>query len=118
MRKILQLKLKIAAQLILRKYKPVVIGITGSIGKSSTKEAVFHVLKNKLNVRTSFKNYNNEIGLPLSIIGCVSPGKNIYAWLGVILKIISLLLIKDKHYPQVLILEMGVDRPGDMEYLT
>ena len=78
MKKILQIKLKIAAKLILRKYKPVVVGITGSIGKSSTKDAIYHVLKKKFKVRTSFKNYNNEIGLPLTIIGLESPEKNIF----------------------------------------
>jgi len=117
MRKILQLKLKIIARLLIHKYQPVVIGITGSVGKTSTKEAVYHVLKSKLKVRTSFKNYNNEIGLPLTIIGRESPGSNLFGWLMVFAKALELLLIKDKNYPQVLILEMGVDRPGDMAYL-
>jgi UDP-N-acetylmuramoyl-tripeptide--D-alanyl-D-alanine ligase len=118
MKKILQIKLKIAAKLILRKYKPVVVGITGSIGKSSTKDAIYHVLKKKFKVRTSFKNYNNEIGLPLTIIGLESPEKNIFGWFKVFAKTLNLLLIKDINYPEVLVLEMGVDRPGDMEYLT
>ncbi len=118
MKKLLQLKLKIFAKLILKKYKPVVVGITGSIGKSSAKEAIYHVLKNKFKVRTSFKNYNNEIGLPLTIIGVTSPGRNLFGWINVFFRVGFLLLIKDKNYPQVLVLEMGVDRPGDMEYLT
>ncbi len=118
MKKILQLKLKILSKLILKKYQPVVIGVTGSIGKTSAKEAIFEVLKDKLKVRTTFKNYNNEIGLPLTIIGIESPGKSLFGWLDVFLKAWKLILIKDNNYPQVLVLEMGVDRPGDMEYLT
>lgn len=118
MKKILQLKLKIFSRLILKKYQPVIIGITGSIGKTSAKEAIYEVLKDKLKVRTTFKNYNNEIGLPLTIIGIESPGRNLFGWLKVFLKAISLLLIKDENYPHVLVLEMGVDRPGDMDYLT
>ncbi len=118
MKKILQLKLKILARLILKKYQPVVIGITGSIGKTSAKDAIYKVLKDKLRVRTSFKNYNNEIGLPLTIIGQESPGRDLFGWAGVLLKALSLYLFTDKKYPQVLVLEMGVDRPGDMEYLT
>jgi len=117
MKKILQLKLKILAQLILRKYQPVVVGITGSIGKTSAKEAIFQVLKEKLNVRLSFKNYNNEIGLPLTIIGAVSPGRNLWGWLKVFCRALSLLLVKDSAYPAVLVLEMGIDRPGDLAYL-
>ncbi|HZJ41793.1 MAG TPA: UDP-N-acetylmuramoyl-tripeptide--D-alanyl-D-alanine ligase [Patescibacteria group bacterium] len=117
MRKILQLKLKILAKLILKKYKPKVVGITGSNGKTSTKEAISHVLKEKFNIRTSYKNYNNEIGLPLTIIGCKSPGKSYLSWFLVFIKALGLLLIKNKKYPEILVLEMGIDRPGDMSYL-
>jgi len=118
MKKILQLKLKFWSRLILNKYQPVIIGITGSIGKTSAKEAIYEVLRDKLRVRTSFKNYNNEIGLPLTVIGRESPGRDLFGWAEVFLTAFRLCLIKDKNYPQVLILEMGVDRPGDMDYLT
>lgn len=117
MRKLIQLKLKILSKLILKKYKPKIIGITGSVGKTSAKEAVYTVLKTKFNVRRNTKNYNNEIGLPLTIIGSDSPGKSIFGWLGVFFKALGLILFKDKNYPKILVLEMGVDRPGDMKYL-
>ena len=110
-------KLKILAKLILNKYKPKIIGITGSVGKTSAKEAVYTVLKTKFNVRRNTKNYNNEIGLPLTIIGSDSPGKSIFGWLGVFFKAGGLILRRDKNYPKILVLEMGVDRPGDMKYL-
>ncbi|MFA5131024.1 MAG: UDP-N-acetylmuramoyl-tripeptide--D-alanyl-D-alanine ligase [Patescibacteria group bacterium] len=118
MKKLLELKLKTLAKLILKKYQPIVVGITGSIGKTSAKNAIFEVLQDKLRVRTSIKNYNNEIGLPLTIIGQESPGRNLFGWAGLIFKALGLILVRDKNYPQVLVLEMGVDRPGDMDYLT
>ena len=117
MRKLIQLKLKVLAKLILKKYKPKIIGITGSVGKTSTKEAVYTVLASKFNVRRNIKNYNNEIGLPLTIIGLDSPGRSIFGWIGIFLKAGKLILFKDKNYPEILVLEMGVDRPGDMKYL-
>lgn len=117
MKKLLQLKLKVLARLILRKYQPFVVGITGSIGKTSAKEAIVAVLREKLKVRASYKNYNNEIGLPLSIIGVDSPGRNICGWLKVFSRAFGLWLFRDKDYPAVLVLEMGIDRPGDLEYL-
>lgn len=117
MRGILKLKLKILSKLILRKYQPRIIGITGSIGKTSAKEAVCLVLNTRFKVRASFKNYNNELGLPLTIIGVESAGKSLLGWLKVFLKAVSLILIRDKKYPEILVLEMGVDRPGDMAYL-
>ncbi|MBU4347398.1 UDP-N-acetylmuramoyl-tripeptide--D-alanyl-D-alanine ligase [Patescibacteria group bacterium] len=118
MKKIIQFKLKILAKMILAKYKPDVIGITGSVGKTSAKEAVYTVLASKFNARRNIKNYNNEIGLPLTVIGVDSPGKSVFGWLAVFFKALKLILIKDVNYPRILILEMGVDRPGDMDYLN
>ncbi len=117
MKKLIQWKLKILAKMILAKYKPEIIGITGSVGKTSAKEAVYAVLKRRFNVRRSEKNYNNEIGVPLTVIGADSPGRNMLGWASVFLRALRLILVKDRNYPAVVVLEMGVDRPGDMKYL-
>lgn len=74
------------------------------------------LVSQKYKARRSEKNFNNEIGLPLTIIGSPSPEKNIIQWLLLLLKAIGLVLIKQK-YPEVLVLEYGIDRPGDMNYL-
>ncbi len=119
MRRLIRLKLKILARLILKRYQPIVVAVTGSMGKTSAKEAIYKVLRdNKISVRLSQKNYNNELGLPLSIIGADSAGRNPAGWSKIFLDAFRLILFKDPDYPRVLILEMGVDRPGDMGYLT
>ena len=118
MKNLLQKILKILSQGVLKKYKPDVIGITGSVGKTSTKEAIYTVLKKQFNVRRSVKNYNNEIGAPLTILGCQSGGKNFFKWLVIFLKGLGLILFRDKKYPRILVLEMAADRPGDIKYLT
>ncbi len=118
MKKFIQKILKILAKMILAKYQPDVIGITGSVGKTSAKEAIYSVLKSKYIVRRNIKNYNNEIGLPLTIIGVDSPGKSFFGWVMVFLKAVKLLIVRDNNYPKILILEMAADKPGDMEYLT
>lgn len=51
-----------------RMFNPRIVGITGSIGKSSTKEAIAAVAGEKFNVVKSVGSYNNEIGLPLTIL--------------------------------------------------
>ncbi len=113
---ILQGILAYLARATIRKYRPVIIGITGSVGKTSTREAVFAVLKKKYRVRTAEKNYNNEIGLPLTILGIPHYGKNILGWLYGLIRA-NRRIVWHASYPEVLVLEYGVDRPGDMDYL-
>jgi UDP-N-acetylmuramoyl-tripeptide--D-alanyl-D-alanine ligase len=105
------------SKVIIKKYKPRVIAITGSVGKTGTKEFVSFVLSAKFKVRASIKNYNNELGLPLSIIGVESPARSVGGWFRVFLYFLKLILWRDRNYPDILVLEMGIDKPGDMDYL-
>ena len=118
MKNYLQKLLKILAKVVLKRYKPEIIGVTGSVGKSSTREAIFTVLSSEFNVRQSEKNYNNELGVPLTILGCKSANKSFLGWLIVIFKGLVLILFRSKSYPKILVLEMAADHPGDIKYLT
>lgn len=106
--------LRLMAQAVLRRHKPKIIGITGSVGKTSAKTAVYAVLSSKFHVRENQKNYNNEIGIPLTIIGAESGGKNIFKWIWIFIKWLWTIIYP--KYPEILILELGVDRPEDMRY--
>lgn len=110
--------LRFFAVAILKKYQPKVVAVTGSVGKTSTKEAIYTVLSSSYKVRRNLKNYNNEIGIPLSIIGIETGGRSPVRWLIVFLKALNLIIKKDKNYPEILVLEMGADHPGDIKYLT
>lgn len=103
---------------IIAKYHPEIVAITGSVGKTTTKEAVFKVLKTAYRTRTNFKNYNNEIGIPLTIIGAESGGRSVFGWLKVLAAALKLLVTTNDNYPKMLVLEMGADHPGDIKYLT
>jgi UDP-N-acetylmuramoyl-tripeptide--D-alanyl-D-alanine ligase len=70
-----------------------VVGITGSVGKTSTKEFVASVLEQKYNVLKTAGNFNNEVGLPLTVLG-----------------------IRDEH--EVAVLEMGISNFGEMHRLS
>lgn len=115
-RKFLETVLRLMASAVLKKYKPIIVGITGSVGKSSTKEAVALVLKSKFSVRTNAENYNNEIGIPLTIIGAKSGKRSLLGWAVVLWRWLWLMLWR-VSYPEILVLEMAIDRPGDMTYL-
>jgi UDP-N-acetylmuramoyl-tripeptide--D-alanyl-D-alanine ligase len=109
--------LRFMASAILKKYQPRIIAVTGSVGKTSAKEAIYAVISKHFFVRKSEKNYNNEIGVPLTIIGEESGERSFFLWVGIFFRWIFKLIFMVK-YPKILILEMGADRPGDLKYLT
>ena len=120
LRRTLQKLLRFFSKLVLNKYKPIVIGVTGSVGKTSTKEAIYHVLKThfgKNEVRRNERNYNNEIGVPLTILGLETGGRSVFRWIFKFIRIFWMIVSRVK-YPDFLVLEMGADRPGDIKYLT
>ncbi len=117
MKTILQKILAILARRTLKKHKPMIIGITGSVGKTTTREAILAVLKKSYRVAGPEKNYNNEIGLPLTILQAPNCGKNIFKWLRVLRRGWTGQFAAGQNYPEILVLEYGVDRQGDMDYL-
>lgn len=93
------------------------IGITGSVGKTTCKEMVYDVLKTKYRVLKSKKSYNSEFGLLLTILHQESGFSSAVQWTCVLVKsFFRAFFIRDKY--DYLVLEMGVDKPGDMDFLT
>jgi len=74
-------------------FSPTVVGITGTNGKTTTKEIISHILSAKNNILKSEKNYNNEIGLPFTILN-----------------------LKESH--EVAVIEMGMNHSGEIKRLT
>ena len=117
-KKIIAHILRLESQLILWKYKPKVIVITGSVGKTSTKDAVYAVISDFAYVRKSDKSYNSEIGLPLTVLGLPNGWNNPLVWLKNVLKGLWLFLSpwQSTRYPKWLVLEVGVGKPNDMRW--
>jgi len=118
MKTILKFILKLLARATVAQYRPRVVGITGSVGKTATKIAVAAVLSTRFRLNASHKNLNNEFGLPLSVLGEADSGYgSAAAWLGILWRGFRQLFVRNPHYPEVLVLEYGIDHPGDMVYL-
>ncbi len=96
-----------------KKYNPTVIAVAGSIGKTSTKQAIATVLSEHLKVRWQAGNYNEIISVPLIFFGQKMPHiLNPFGWLRVL--IASELQIQGSYPYQVVVIELGSDRPGDL----
>lgn len=81
------------AQFYLNKICPVVVGVTGSAGKTTTKEMVYSVLNYKFKTHKTFSNHNNEIGFCQTVLSMPDD-------------------------TQMLIVEMGMRGLGEIEYIT
>ena len=98
----------------LKEHNTKIIAITGSIGKTSTKEAVYAVLKDRFNVYRSTKGFNTEIGLSLSILQENESGfSSISSWFGILKRV----FFEKKNIYKNMILEMGADQPNDIKKL-
>ncbi len=104
------------AKLVLARHKPFIIGVTGNLGKTSTKDAIYSVMKGHFAVRRSQKSLNSEFGVPLTILGEKSGWNNPLRWAMILLR--GILVPFSKSYPTHLVLEIGADRPGDIKAIT
>jgi len=117
MKNIVLYYLRFFAKLSLFINKPKIIGITGSVGKSSARNVIYAILKDHFKVKM-IKEGNSETGIPLGILG-LNPGNyQITDWIKII--ILSPFKIFYLNGIKILIIEMGVDSPfppKNMDYL-
>ena len=78
---------------IRKKYNPKIIAITGSVGKTTTRCLLYTILKTKYNCLQSEKNFNNHIGVPLTLLN-----------------------LNQNH--QIAIIEMGMNHLNEIKYLS
>jgi len=70
-----------------------VIAVTGSVGKTTTRHIIYQVLSRHFRVRQAPKNFNNHIGVPLTLLGAAADD-------------------------EIVIAELGSSRPGEISYLA
>lgn len=113
LKSIVAFNLALLARAVVRRYRPHIVMVSGSVGKTSTKDAVAAVLATRFFVRKSEKSFNSEFGVPFTIFGVRNPWGHPLAWFSVVKGALALLLLPN-HYPNMLVLEVGADRPGDL----
>lgn len=116
-KKIIATILSWEARIVLARTKPKIIAVTGSVGKTSTKDAIFAVISPHVHARKSEKSFNSEFGVPLTILGLESGWNDPLKWLINIVRGL-ILAIAPGAYPTWLVLEVGADRPGDIRHIA
>jgi UDP-N-acetylmuramoyl-tripeptide--D-alanyl-D-alanine ligase len=109
--------LSVEARAVITTRKPHIIGITGSIGKTSTKDAVYALMCESFIARKSKKSFNSEFGVPLTILDLPTGWNNPFVWLANVWRGMWR-IISPAHYPAWLILEIGADHPNDIAHAT
>jgi len=115
--------LRFWARLAVEKHKPVIIGVAGSVGKSSTCQAIYSVLKD--NFPTKLIKGNSETGVPLGLLGLEVQSLgfdtfflSLWNWFSLLLRVpFGINYLQNTKY---IIVEMGIDEPTppkNMEYL-
>lgn len=117
LKKIILRLLAFEAKRVIQRYKPHIVGVVGSVGKTSTKDAIATVLSSKYKTGKSKKSYNSEFGTPLTILGLSSGGNNIFSWMHILFEGF-LLSVFHHDYPEWLVLEVGADRPGEIKRMS
>ncbi len=116
-KKVVVYLLTLEAKLLLKRHQPKIIAITGSVGKTSMKDAIYSILKKYHTTRKSDKSFNSDIGVPLTVLGLPNAWNNPFLWIKNLIDGLIIALFS-REYPEYLILETGVDRPGDMKKLA
>ncbi len=117
LKKIIAKILEWEARAVLRKYRPKIVAVTGNVGKTSTKDAVYSILSAAFFVRRSEKSFNSDIGVPLAILGCPNAWANPLLWLKNIWDGLELIFLPHE-FPTWLVLEGGADRPNDIRNIA
>jgi UDP-N-acetylmuramoyl-tripeptide--D-alanyl-D-alanine ligase len=99
----------------IKKSKPIIIGVVGSVGKTSVKTLVSGLLSTKYTVIYSKKGYNADFGIFLTVLDEEHP-KNLkdgFGWMKILFSAIKKVLFAKKV--DYMVLEMGIDHPGEMK---
>jgi UDP-N-acetylmuramoyl-tripeptide--D-alanyl-D-alanine ligase len=109
------------ANLVVRRHRPLVVGITGSVGKTTTKELIAALLGRRYRVAPTAG--GSEVGASLAVLGVRRarrwggrPDRRV--WLTGYARGLGLLIGRRKEYPEILVLEMAAGRPGELRRLT
>ncbi|HSE29456.1 MAG TPA: UDP-N-acetylmuramoyl-tripeptide--D-alanyl-D-alanine ligase [Candidatus Saccharimonadales bacterium] len=108
--------LELQAKRLLKKFKPKVVAVVGSVGKTSTKLNIATVLSERYKVLAHYGSYNVPASVPLSMFNLKAPAnaKSPFAWIK-ILSQMQKILSSDYSF-DVLVLELGTDHPGEIAY--
>jgi UDP-N-acetylmuramoyl-tripeptide--D-alanyl-D-alanine ligase len=98
---------------IISKHNVKVVAIAGSVGKTSTKSAIAQILQEKYNLHFQAGNYNTSLSVPFIFLNTAQPSPYaVHKWFAAYLR--GMNILRKKKYYEVVVVELGADRPGDI----
>ena len=105
--------LYIESKVVLFFKKPKIITITGTVGKTTTKDIIYAGLKKSFFVKKSPKGFNSDIGVLLTVLNLKTQQVSVIEWMKNIIKGFGVVFAR--NYPDMLIVEVGANYPGEIQ---
>ena len=104
--------------LVVRRHRPFVVAITGSVGKTTTKDLIAEVLERRHRIWATAATANTELGLALTVGGAQVVRRQWRDWTGAFVRCAALAVAPRGRYPEILVVEMATGRPGELRRIT
>ncbi|MCL2173759.1 Mur ligase family protein [Candidatus Saccharibacteria bacterium] len=114
----IQRKLEKYARRYLKKHRPKLVVVVGSVGKTTTKSAIATVLSTKFRVVASRGNLNDQLSVPFGIVGVEYPPFSALKKIGTWHRVFKTMRqrIRSKTNVEVVVQELATDRPGEIAH--
>ncbi len=109
--------LEAKARKLIKTYNPKIVAVVGSVGKTSTKLAIATVLGERYKVLAHYGSYNVPVAVPMAMFDMQIPLdiRNPLSWMRIISEM-DKIIYSGKYPYNVLVLELGTDHPGEIDY--
>ena len=106
------------AWLAVRRHRPIVIGITGSVGKTTTKDLIAELVQRRYRTWATPASASGELGAALTVLGVQLVRQPWREWASGFARAAVVLALPRRRYAEVLVVEMAAGRPGELRRMT
>lgn len=110
--------LRRVASVVLRRHRPLIVGITGSVGKTTTKDLIAEAIERRHRTWATPESVSGELGAALTVLGVQLTRRRWLEWLSGFARGAWLVVAPRRCYPDIVVVEMAAGRPGELRRIT